>query len=65
MKGFEVSRTKARKAPLIRPRMPMARPVRSSARLRPKRTTASVHPASIRVHSSMEPSCEPQVAVSR
>ncbi len=41
---------------------PITRATISSGRWRENTVTAKVHHASIRTHSSIEPSCEPQLA---
>ena len=53
---------KSRKPTDIRPCTPITRATISSGRCFEKVATAKVHHASISVHSSIEPSCEPQLA---
>ncbi len=48
---------------LTSPITPSTRASISAGRWRLKTLTAAVHKASIRIHSSIEPSCEPQAAV--
>ena len=48
-----------------KPCTPSTRLRTSVPSVRPKLATAAVHRPSISAHSSMEPSCEPQVAAMR
>ena len=63
--GFEVSSMKSRKPTLTRPITPSTRATMRSGSWRLKTATAKVQPASISVQSSIEPSCEPQLAAKR
>src|SRR5258706_1139545 len=63
--GFEVRSMKGRNPALTRPLTPSTRATKRSGRPRLNTATAKVQPASIHVHSSIEPSCEPQVAAKR
>ncbi len=56
---------KSRNPALTRPITPSTRVTRRSGRCRLKIDTAKVHSPSIRVQSSIDPSCDPQVAAKR
>jgi hypothetical protein len=64
-KGLDVSSTKRRNPTLTSPSTPMTRAAMRSGKWRLKTATASVHDASISVHRSIEPSCEPHDAAKR
>ncbi len=56
---------KSRKPIEMTPCTPITRAIISSGRWREKVATASVHQASISTQSSIDPSCEPQLAAIR
>ena len=64
-KGLEVVSRKSRNPMDTKPCTPSTRLRTSVPSVRPKLATAAVHRPSISAHSSMEPSCEPQVAAMR
>jgi hypothetical protein len=56
---------KSRKPMVMRPMMPITRAAMRSGRWRESTATAAVQPDSMSTHSSIEPSCEPQLAAKR
>ena len=63
--GFDVSSRNSRKPTATRPITPSTRATISSGRWRLLSATATVHAPSMNTHSSIEPSCEPQLAAIR
>src|SRR5690606_38223082 len=64
-KGFEVNSRNSRKPTETRPRTPRMRARNTDESVREKAATAHVQPESISDQSSIEPSCEPQLAATR
>ena len=63
--GLDVVSRKSRKPIDTKPSTPSTRLRTCMPSVRPKPATAPVHTDSISAHSSIEPSCEPQVAAMR
>src|SRR6266851_4300213 len=64
-KGFEVNSRNSRKPTLMSPMIDITRASNLSGKLRENIVTAKLHPPSINVHRSNEPSCDPHVAAIR
>ena len=63
--GFDVNSMNNKKPTLITPITPNTLATMSSGKWRLNTLTATDHDASINIHKSNEPSCEPQVAANR